>query len=376
MTEREGCVVLNLLSGIGPARINQLIAAFGSVSAIFESDAASLCRVRGVGEPLAERILDWPKYVDLEQELELADKGGATILTRFDEAYPAALREIHDAPLCLYVRGSFPPELASRSLAMVGTRNASYYGRKMARHLAESAAYSGWITVSGLAIGIDTVVHRATLDAGGKTIAVLGGGLARLHPIENAALAREIVAAGGAVVSEFPMTFAPTRHTFPMRNRVISGLSLGTLVVEAGVNSGSLITAAQALEQGRRVFAVPGEADHASANGCNALIRQGAVLVEVFEHVMEEFDFLPGLDHASLRETSDDGAEPEPGLADAMLGSVDQAILSALQDGACSVDELSARTELAPAEIMSALISLEILHRVRKNPDGTYIRIR
>lgn len=372
--EREGCIVLNLLSGIGPARVNQLIASFGSVSAIFGASAATLCRIRGMNEELAERILDWPKHADLERELELAEKGGATILTRFDPEYPAMLKEIRDAPLCLYLRGTLPPELSTRSLAVVGTRNASLYGRKMARHLAESAAYSGWVTVSGLAVGIDAVAHRATLDAGGKTVAVLGGGLARLHPIENAPLAREIANSGGAVVTEFPMTFAPTRRTFPMRNRIISGLSLGVLVVEAGLNSGSMITAAHALEQGRRIFAVPGEADHVNANGCNALIRQGAVLVETFEHVVEEFDFLPGLDRGSFRETSSDD-DSDPRFAASMLSSLDEDLLAALSAGALTVDELSARTNAAPSDVMSALIALEILHCVRKNPDGTFSKI-
>ncbi len=386
MNDHDGCIILNMLNGIGGSRANALIEFCGSVSAIFESDAASLARIRGISTELAGRILNWRDHVELDRELEIAKNGGVTILCRTDDEYPAALRELRDAPLCIYMRGSLPDDLAVRSISIVGTRNASNYGARMARHLSEAAAYGGWTTISGLAIGIDTIVHQATVDAGGKTIAVLGGGLAKLHPIENLDLARAIIRTGGAVISEFPMTTAPTRHTFPMRNRIIAGLSCGTLVVEAGVNSGSLITAAQALEQGRHVFAVPGEADNPSAAGCNTLIKQGAKLVMNFDDILDEFDFLPGFHPASLRESPVNPFDPEQDggtqttepddLDDSMFSGEETAILDVLAHGPANVDMISDTTGIPPSTVISTMISLEILHRVRKNPDGTYSKKR
>ena len=384
MNNHDGCIVLNMLNGIGGSRANALIEFFGSISAVFEADVDSLTRVRGISRELALRIVRWRDTVALERELELAKNGGVTILCRTDDEYPEHLRELRDAPLCLYVRGELPAGLAVRSVAIVGTRNASNYGARMARHLSEAAAYGGWTTISGLAIGIDTIVHQATVDAGGKTVAVLGGGLAKLHPIENLDLARAIIRTGGAVISEFPMTTAPTRHTFPMRNRIIAGLSCGTLVVEAGVNSGSLITAAQALEQGRHVFAVPGEADNPSAAGCNTLIKQGAKLVMNFDDILDEFDFLPGFRPASLRESpvnpfakpERSDAQKEPDDDDSMFSGDETAILEALAGGPANVDMISEATGIPPSTVISTMISLEILHRVRKNPDGTYSKKR
>ena len=388
MNDHDGCIILNMLNGIGGSRANALIEFCGSVSAIFEADAATLSRVRGISAELANRILRWRESVDFDRELEIAKNGGVNILCRTDDEYPESLRELRDAPLCMYVRGELPAEMAVRSISIVGTRNASNYGARMARHLSEDAAYGGWTTVSGLAIGIDTIVHQATVDAGGKTVAVLGGGLAKLHPVENLDLARAIIRTGGAVISEFPMTTAPTRHTFPMRNRIIAGLTCGTLVIEAGVNSGSLITAAQALEQGRHVFAVPGEADNPSAAGCNTLIKQGARLVMNFDDILDEFDFLPGFRPTKLRESpmnpfgakekeQDNAAKAGPDDSeDDMFSGDETAIMNILAHGPANVDVISEETGIPPSTVISTMISLEILHRVRKNPDGTYSKKR
>ena len=384
MTDHQAYIILNLLNGIGPARANALIEFCGSPAEIFNRSVQDLTRIRGISESLAEKLLNWEKTTPYEKEMEMAENGGVTLLTPADDDYPQPLREIHDAPLCLYVRGTIPPEITQRSIAMVGTRNTSVYGAGMARHLAESAGYAGWVTVSGLAVGIDTIVHRATLDAGGKTIGVLGGGLARFHPQENIPLARDIVANGGAVITEFPMTFTPSRHSFPMRNRIISGLSLGTLVVEAGVNSGSLITAAQAIEQGKRVFAVPGEADASGSNGCNALIRKGAVLVENFEHILEEFEFLPGFQQDFASMLREEGAEDydanvtgtdEDDLC--ALSSADTKILDVLRENdSLSLEQITIQTELPASEVMASLVALEILRRIKKLPNGLYQRVR
>lgn len=382
MTERDAYIILNMIQGIGPIRMAALLQDCESASGVFLRDEETLSRINGISPILAKRIVSWQDTVNLDAELELADKAGVTILSREDHDYPEILRQIHDAPLCLYVRGTLPDNLNQKSIAMVGTRNMSHYGTIMAKHLAESAGYAGWTVVSGLACGIDTVAHSGILEVpGAETVAVLGGGLMRIHPQENLGLARRI-SENGAVISEFPMQFSPTRNSFPRRNRIISGLSLGTLVVEAGLNSGSLITATLALEQGRRVFAVPGQADHANANGCNKLIRQGAVLVESFEHVLEEFDFLPGFESPPMRAS-------EPGQQDNLfsapmdsenflgLSSLDLAILDCLKKGDANVDELSATlSQYPPGDIISALIGLEILSKAKKMPDGRYQRLR
>ncbi len=250
-----------MISGVGPARLACLVASCGSPSSVLERSAAELRSIQGIGEALAAKIASWRDSVDLDAELNMAERGGVRILVKDDPEYPPILKELRDAPICLYVRGALP-DLESSSIAIVGSRRMSSYGRNMAQHIAESAAYAGWTVVSGLAYGVDAVAHQAVLNAGGKTIAVLGGGLARVQPQEHLPLAREISASGGAVVSEYPMEFPPNRRSFPMRNRIISGLSRGTLVVEAGLGSGALITAAAATEQGRAVFAVPGEIDN------------------------------------------------------------------------------------------------------------------
>lgn len=393
MTDREAYIVLNLLSGIGPARLDALLALSPDAAGIFELPESELLRVPGIGEALAWKIRHWQTEVDLGRELQLVERGKVDLIVRPDAAYPTLLKTIHDAPICLYVRGKLPESAEPHSLAMVGTRNASHYGEVMARHFAEGAAFAGWVTVSGLAVGIDTIVHRATVQAGGKTVAVLGGGLARLHPQENLGLARDIIEKGGAVISEFPMTFSPTRHTFPMRNRIISGLSQATLVIEAGLNSGSLITAAHAVEQGRNVFAVPGNADSNQSRGCNELIRKGAVLVETFEHVLQEFDFLPGFNGIVPNLLREDSVLPEAGLlltdantetpespTDAVspisFGPAADAVLEALKKGDATIDSLANVTGFPANELMSAVTALEIVCSIQRNQDGTFRRLR
>lgn len=377
MTDREAYVTLNLISGIGPVRIAALADACGSVSEIFERTESELCELPGVGRALASKIVSYQNDVDPEKEFRSANAGGVEIVTLADDNYPEPLRELRDAPVCLYIRGTLNDDMLKRSLSLVGTRNITPYGASMARHLAESAAYATWTTVSGMAVGVDTVVHTATLDAGGVTVGVLGGGLARFHPQENLALARRTVENGGAIISEFPMSFAPTRHTFPMRNRIISALTLGTIVVEAGTSSGSIITATLAIEQGKRVFAVPGQVDMPSARGCHELIRKGAVLVENFDHVLEEFDFLPGFDNGALSFREDAGEYSTDG-GTASFSPAAKMVIDVLPPGGKGmfVEDISLASGVSPAEIMGVLISLEIMNAVKRQPDGSYSRIR
>ncbi len=351
--------------------MSSLVSACGSPSAVLERTAQELRSIQGIGESLAEKIASWRENIDLAAELDLADRGGVRILVKDDPEYPSILKEIHDAPICLYIRGKLP-DLESKSLAIVGSRRMTAYGRSMAQHLAESAVYAGWTVVSGLAYGIDAAAHQATLNAGGKTIAVLGGGLARVQPQEHLPLAREI-SSTGAVVSEYPMEFPPNRRSFPMRNRIISGLSRATLVVEAGIGSGALITAAAAMEQGRAVFAVPGQADNPQAGGSNALIKQGAKLTETFDDILEDFEFLPGMERpkpAMVCEGDEEESYESP--EDGILSEEDRKALSALAKQELSLDQLANATGSPSGELLARMMKLEILRKVKKTPSGAY----
>lgn len=357
MTDRDACVVLNLISGVGHARLKVLIEAYGSPAAALTKSAADLAKLPSFGKTLAAAVASWRNSVDLDAEKRMIEKAGVRVATLFDDDYPSNLKEIPDPPLCLYVRGELP-DLTNNSLAIVGTRRMTTYGRRMAERLSESAAFAGWVVVSGLAYGVDAVAHQACLDAGGKTVAVLGGGLARVQPQDHVPLARDITA-NGAVISEFPMEFTPTRRSFPMRNRIISGLSRATLVVEAGAKSGSLITADFALEQGRSVFAVPSQADNPQGRGCNSLIKQGAKLTETFEDILEDFEFLPGFAPVKT-ETGDDEEPAGESRNDPELTDNERLVADALSLEERNVDDVIAATELPAGAVLAALMGLEM----------------
>ena len=294
MNDHDGCIILNMLNGIGGLSAwkrrgpgnNALIEACGNVSAVFDSDVATLSRIGGISVEHADRIIRWRLLVDLKNELEIAKNEGVTILCRTDDEYPDSLRKLDNPPLCIYLRGILPLGLAARSIAIVGTRTPSEFGIRKARDFSMSAVREGWSTVSGLASGIDTIVHRSTIEAGGKTVAVLGSGIANVYPPENIELARAIIRSGGAIVSEYPMQTESNRYTLPRRNRIIAGLSRCTLVVEAAERSGALMTAEYAAKRGCRVFAVPGDAINPLAAGCNNLIRQGAKPALSFDDIL------------------------------------------------------------------------------------------
>jgi DNA processing protein len=364
MTNREATVALNLLPGIGPLRVNQLLTCFGECTAILSASESALARVAGVGPKLAHTIARWEEFCDLAGELAAAERCDVRILTQEDEAYPEFLREIHDPPLCLYVRGQVDAVASEACIAMVGSRRTTAYGTRMAEALANAAAFAGWLVVSGMARGIDTVVHRAALRAGGRTVAVLGSGLGRIYPQSNVELSQEI-ARNGAVISEFPLGYPPDRRSFPMRNRIISGICRGTVVIEAGLKSGSLITAGQALEQGRQVFAVPGPADSPQSKGCHALIRDGARLVESFTDVLEEFTVLPGL----APSTTDRPARPVPSpLSVVGLTEPERQVLAEIGRSETDIDALIERMDLAPGKVLATLVRLEMRHLVRQLP--------
>ena len=375
MNNLDAFICLNLLSGIGPVKVKSLIEVFGSAREIFNQSFNSLNSVDGIGPKLASAICDGPAHSNPEEERALAEKAGAKIISQTCPEYPPLLKEIVDPPLVLYVRGNADVlQDGHRSIAMVGSRHPSRYGIHMAETIACSAAAAEWITVSGLALGVDSASHRATIEAGGKTIAVLGSGLGRLYPQENLKLARDIIASGGAVISEFPMTFPPDRRSFPMRNRIISGLCCSAVVVEAGLKSGTLITAGQAADQGRTVCAVPGRADTPHSRGCHSLIRDGATILESFSDVLEDCNSLMLFDMNSKNGFSalSQKKVASPVTAGLQLTETEQRILQLLSLGDASVDHLIDELQLAVGKVFSTLVEMETKKLVKPLPGRHY----
>ena len=375
MTDRDAYIILNMIPGIGPIRLTALCEHFGSPSAALSAGRRALGAVSGIGSELAGDVAAWESKTDLAGELHLAERAGVRIVTRGEPDYPPMLAEIHDPPLCLYVRGELP-DPARPALGVVGSRRITPYGRRMAEYLSTAAAYAGWPVISGLAYGVDAVAHEAVVTAGGITVAVLGGGLARIHPQDHIPLAKRIAAGAGAVISEFPMTFPPSRRTFPMRNRIISGMSNGVVVIEAGVQSGALITAKTALEQGRQVFAVPGRADDPQSRGCNNLIRDGAKLTETFEDIVGEFEFLPGFVPPAARSRPPIGeAEPEEFDDSGLTASPGEEKILALlaAEGECGVDRIAGDVGMPMGPLLALLMELTLKRRIEALPGKRYL---
>lgn len=360
MTDREAYVALNMMEGLGPIKVRALIDFLGSPQTVFETDGTELQKVRGIGEKLCGSILEQRTGIDPLEEIARAEELGVRILTPLDVEYPAALKTIHDPPLALYVRGAFLPA-DDHSLGMVGSRKATHYGLNVADRLAYQLAQTGFTIVSGLARGIDTAAHQGALKAKGRTIAVLGAAIDQLYPPENAELA-DAIAQHGAVISEYPLGRQADRQTFPYRNRIISGLSQGVVVVEAGFKSGSLHTADAALEQGRSVFAVPGRIDHPSAKGTNFLIKNGAKLVDNVGDILEEFELLipPGQMEEPEKQAS---ARP-----DVPLSAEEKRLVEALWQGELDIDSLARTVGMTSAEISGFLLGLEMKRVIKMLP--------
>lgn len=361
MTAREAYIVLNQIGQIGPVRVRALCEALGSPEAVLSASSAELSRVRGIGEKVAESIVSQRSELSAGREEQAAAKLGARLVTPVDAEYPKPLRNIYDPPLCLYVRGTLE-ERDEQALAVVGTRRASHYGLAQTERLSYLAAKAGFTIVSGLARGIDTRAHRAALKAEGRTIAVLGGSMDKLYPPENRELADEICASG-ALVSEFPLGREPDRTTFPYRNRVVSGLSKGVLVVEADLKSGAMNTAAQALEQGRSVLAVPGRVDLDGARGPHRLIQQGARLVQDLSDILKEFEFLFPPDEQARMVQSQDARRR------LTLAPAEAAVVRALwREPELDFDVVIRRANLTPARLMTVAMQLEMKHIIRRLP--------
>jgi DNA processing protein len=365
MNEIDSLLALNMIDGIGPITIKRLLDAFGSAREILRTPADTLCRTTGIGPETARHIVKCAGSVDISDEMARIERLGLAILTLNDPSYPKPLKEIYDPPPVLYVKGVIEPEDAY-SIAVVGARRCSHYGNATAERLSRQIVQHGFTVVSGLARGIDSAAHRGALHAHGRTIAVLGSGIDVIYPPENRPLAEKI-AASGALVSEFPLGTTPQRGNFPLRNRIISGLSLGVLVVEAARKSGSLITVDLALQQGRSVFAVPGRIDSPASGGTHALLKEGAKLVESVEDICEEFPYL-----FQTGENRQPGADtsPPPRIK---LSDDEQTVFDTLSGEETSIDEITGACRLPASRVASALLTLELKRLVHQMP-GKYFR--
>lgn len=383
---------LSLTPGLGPRLVSALLERFGSPAAVLQATAAELQSVPHLGPKVANQLLAAWREQDavLAQELAAVAQAQVTVLGRTSAAFPSRLRQLADPPIVLYQRGTWMPR-DEWAVSVVGSRQCTSYGRRQAERLVGELARRGFTIVSGLARGIDGVAHRAALEAGGRTIAVLAGGLSRIYPPEHRDLADAIVAAG-ALFSESPMNMAPLPDMFPRRNRLISGFSLGVLVVEAHARSGALITARHAAEQGREVFAVPGPIDSEASAGPLELIRSGAVLVRSVDDILERLDGRPaeaveaaGQAPAELTSST---RQPQPNVA-AMpavtstqaaflppLSPAQQKLWEALNRPGMHQDELIQSTGLDSAEANSALLLLELTGLVRRLPGNRFERRR
>jgi DNA processing protein len=359
-----------MIDGVGPIRLRALLERFGTPEAILAAPKQELIRVEGVGEEVARSIAGWREQIDLDAELKRIEKDGVRAVTRDDTDYPKNLCEIYDPPLVLYVKGALR-ENERMAIGIVGSRRTTLYGQEMARKLAFQLARLGVAVVSGLARGIDTCAHTGALQAKGRTVAVIGCGIDVMYPAENKKLANEIVEKGGAVVTEFPFGVKPDKQNFPMRNRIISGWSLGVVVVEANLKSGALITAKQAMEQGREVFAVPGRADSILSRGTNKLIKDGAKLTEDVEDVLSEFEYLlPRKD-----EEDRDGAAEAEGIKPALkLNEMEEKVMEHIGNEEVAIDDIIRDSGLTSAAVSATLLALEMKRLVKQLPGKQYAR--
>jgi len=361
--EKRALIALNMVQGIGGKRVRRILSSFDSARAFLEAGPMAWKSVHGIGDALSTQLSSVLSEDTARREMERAEDLDIDLVTFREPGYPSLLRRVHDHPVLLSVRGNQSIDV-SRSLAIVGTRGCTYYGRKQAKRFATMLAYRGFTVVSGLARGIDTHAHRGTLQGGGDTIAVLGNGLGQVYPRENEELAGEVTESG-ALVSELPIDAPPEGRNFPQRNRIISGLSLGVLVVEAPGRSGALITTDLALEQNREVFALPGNVDSPKSEGCNRLIQQGAVPVMDVDDILEHLPRYATEDGAAGRD-HEGATEAKPGVE--LDDEREQIVYEQLSSEPQAIDEISGGLDLNSADVSSILTKLEMRGLAEQHP--------
>lgn len=364
LAEQRALVALSLVPGVGPGRIRALLAALGSAEAVLGASKTTLADVPDIGPQTASAIVGFDDYDAVDAQLAEAEKIGARLITAWDAEFPRLLRQIYDPPAFLWLRGTLT-EADARSIAIVGTRRATEYGRRQAEEFAAELVRQGLTVVSGLAYGIDAEAHKGAVQTGGRTLAVLGSGVDRIYPAKHKRLADGIMAQG-ALLSEYPLGAEPDAPNFPRRNRIISGLALGTLVVEAFEKGGALITARLALEQNREVFAVPSPIHSRAGRGTNRLIQQGhAKLVLSVDDILDELN-LP-------RATESDAAAadvPAPDLSD-----IERRLYEAIGHDPTHIEPICARTQLDPSTALVYLLSLEFKGLIRQMAGKQFYRV-
>ena len=401
--ETKSLVHLSIIPGVGYQTIQRLLTAFGSAQRALDATLEELTQVEGLTANISQQLVSGKSRVSVDQELELIEAHNCHLLAINDSAYPMLLKEIADPPPLLYVRGELGQPDAP-SITIVGTRSPTNYGKTTSRQLSQQLAESGVTVISGFARGIDTCAHQGALQANGRTIAVLGNGLSQIYPAENRELADEIMKSG-ALISEFPMTVPPFPKNFPRRNRVVSGMSSGTVVVEASIRSGSLITARHAAEQGREVFAVPGQIFSNQSKGSHQLINKGAKLINAIDDIWEAFPnrrLTPSLTspptqlpldqndsargrvnsnlfaevsarNTSIGSTGTSAANPSV-QATPQLSTDERAILEAIGVPCSHIDQIARTTALPMNKVSSALVMLELKGIVQQMPGKQFAR--
>jgi DNA processing protein len=359
MNDIERLIVLNMVEDIGSVRTQALLKHFGSLDKNFKAGEGELKKVKEISPIITSRIPQAIKKIDLNKELGLIKKHRVKVITFLDKDYPENLKNIYDPPVVLYVKGKILPE-DKLAIAIVGSRLASFYGLQTAEKLGFELGSRGVTIVSGLARGVDSASHKGALKAKARTLAVLGSGLANIYPEENKDLAEKI-SESGAVISEFPMATIPDRGNFPKRNRVISGLSLGVVCVEAAEKSGALITCDSALEQGREVFAVPGKVDSMTSKGTNKLIKQGAKLAQGAEDILEELN----IEYLS-------GSAAKTGNT---LDKNESLVYTLLSSDPKYIDDICLESGVGLNRIAKILLDLEIRKLIKQLPGKNFVKI-
>ncbi len=366
MTRRDAYWILNALPGIGPITLNRLLDAFdGDPALALRAGRSTLCGIEGLTRKAVDSIVNHSACFDLSREKRETARLEVDFVCREDERYPSLLKEIHDPPIGFYASSDYA--FSRPCVAMVGSRRTTLYGQGVAREMAQELARRGICVVSGMARGVDTCAHKGALDAeDGRTVAVLGCGIDIVYPPENIRLYREI-GSRGAVISEFPLGRKADRQTFPMRNRLVSGMSLAVVVVESDTSGGSMITARFAGEQGRLVCAVPGRIDQQSSRGCNQLIRDGAMLLSSVDDLLSELEYESGVPQLNL------GYEGERQSDICDLSEGESQTLKLFAGGeVLGADRLSLSTRQSAAEMSSTLMMLELKGYIAKRLDGSY----
>jgi DNA processing protein len=369
-------VALKWVEGVGNVGFKALLEAFGTPRKVFEAPLSMIKAVPGIGDKTAPQIKAFKDWKKVEKELECADRTGVSIVTSQDPLYPSQLLSTYDYPAFLYVKGHLKED--DVNVAVVGSRTASTYGKFTTERLCRELVLRGITVISGLARGIDSAAHRGALSGKGRTIAVLGCGLDVVYPPENEKLFNEI-SLQGALISEFPFGTPPNAPNFPARNRIISGISLGVVVVEASEKSGSLITARIALEQGREVFAVPGSIDSSGSRGTNKLIKQGAKLIENVEDILEEI--LPQVTREpksvkpdQRQRQPDDQQKILTSSPDLVLKETEKTVWQVLSQKPVHIDQIITSTGLTAHEVLGILLNLELQGLIEQKPGKTYMR--